>query len=107
VPWSGSTKIEVKAQGCFCTHASRGRSFNAEGEYFALFFSPFGSPFFHQRLERLLFVLFLAVLAFTHVSLLDLALRALVALPQRSLQPVDVSKQAGLDARRLAGITDD
>ena len=44
-------------------------SFDSKRKSFGLFLGPFRGPFFHQGLEWFLFVLFLAVLAFTHVSL--------------------------------------
>ena len=43
-------------------------SFDSRRKPFVLFLGPFRGPFFHQRLEWFLFVLFLTVLAFTHVS---------------------------------------
>ena len=44
------------------------RSFDSKREPFVLFLGPFRGPFFHQGLERFLFVLFLRILGFTHVS---------------------------------------
>lgn len=43
-------------------------SFDSKRKPFGLFLGPFRGPFFHQGLEWFLFVLFLTVLAFTHVS---------------------------------------
>jgi hypothetical protein len=43
-------------------------SFDSKRKPFVLFLGPFRGPFFHQSLEWFLFVLFLTVLAFTHVS---------------------------------------
>jgi hypothetical protein len=43
-------------------------SFNRKRKSFVLFLGPFRGPFFHQGLEWFLFVLFLAVFAFAHVS---------------------------------------
>jgi hypothetical protein len=43
-------------------------SFDSKRKSFALFLGSFRGPFFHQGLEWFLFVLFLTVLAFTHVS---------------------------------------
>jgi hypothetical protein len=43
-------------------------SFDSKGKPPVLFLGPFRGPFFHQGLEWFLFVLFLTVLAFTHVS---------------------------------------
>lgn len=43
-------------------------SFDKKRKPFVLFLGPFRGPFFHQGLEWFLFVLFLTVLAFTHVS---------------------------------------
>ncbi len=43
-------------------------SFDSERKPLVLFLGPFRGPFFHQGLEWFLFVLFLTVLAFTHVS---------------------------------------
>lgn len=43
-------------------------SFDNKRKNFVLSFGPFHGPFFHQGLEWFLFVLFLTVLAFTHVS---------------------------------------
>jgi hypothetical protein len=43
-------------------------SFDSKGKPFGLFLGPFRGPFFHQGLEWFLFVLFLSVLTFTHVS---------------------------------------
>jgi hypothetical protein len=43
-------------------------SFDSKRKPFGLFLGPFRGPFFHQGLEWFLFVLFLTVLAFTHIS---------------------------------------
>lgn len=43
-------------------------SFDKKRKAFVLFLGPFRGPFFHQGLEWFLLVLFLTVLAFTHVS---------------------------------------
>ena len=43
-------------------------SFDSERKPFVLFLGPFRGPFFHQGLEWFLSILFLTVLAFTHVS---------------------------------------
>jgi hypothetical protein len=43
-------------------------SFDSQRKSFALFLGPFRGPFFHQGFEWFLFVLFLTVLAFTHVN---------------------------------------
>ncbi len=43
-------------------------SFDSKRKYFVFLLGPFGGPFFHEGLEWFLFVLFLTVLAFTHVS---------------------------------------
>ena len=43
-------------------------SFDSERKPFVLFLGPFRGPFFHQGLQWFLFVLFLTVLAFAHVS---------------------------------------
>jgi hypothetical protein len=45
------------------------RSFNIKRKFFALFLGPLHRPFFHQRLEGFLLVVFPTVLAFTHVNL--------------------------------------
>ena len=66
-------------------------SFDSERKPLVLFLGPFRGPFFHQGLEWFLFVLFLTVLAFTHVSrslYLGFIGRAENnALPYRSLSP--------------------
>jgi hypothetical protein len=43
-------------------------SFESKRKPLVFFLGPFRGPFFHQGLEWFLFVLFLSVLAFTHVS---------------------------------------
>lgn len=43
-------------------------SFNSKRDLFVPFLGPFIGPFLHQRLDRFLFILFLTIHAFTHVS---------------------------------------
>jgi hypothetical protein len=52
----------------FCGSLTEIGSFDSKRKPFGLFLGPFRGPFFHQGLEWFLFVLFLTVFAFTHIS---------------------------------------
>jgi hypothetical protein len=51
-----------------CSSVTEIGSFDSKRKPLVLFLGPFLGSFFHQSLEWFLFVLFLTVLAFTHVS---------------------------------------
>jgi hypothetical protein len=51
-----------------CASLTEIESFDKKRKPFVLFLGPFRGPFFHQRPKGFLFILFLSVLTFTHVS---------------------------------------
>ena len=52
----------------FRTALAGSGSFNSKRKTFGLFFGPLGGSLFHKSLHGFFLVLFLAVLAFAHVS---------------------------------------
>jgi hypothetical protein len=72
-------------------------SFDSQRKSFALFLGPFRGPFFHQGLEWFLFVLFLTVLAFAHVSR-SLYL-GLIRCLENNASPIDLCRRTHLHHR--------
>jgi len=73
-----------------CSPLTEIGSFDSKRKPFVLFLGPFRSPFFHQGLEWFLFVLFLTVFAFTHVSR-SLHL-GLIGWAENNARPIDLCR---------------